>query len=387
MKAFLALAILAVPSGAIEIATGRLLGPGYDARAFYMRAKSNEAWKKTYTGAPFKPAAAGRLMNLRVTQAVVHDEWLTEEKFDPEANTNRVIAALDGYKSHGVLAISTSLQGANPAYELTPNIKRQRAYSLGPGKGMLMSAFRPDGSLKPEWMGRTLRLARALDQRGMVLHLLYFYQHQDEVLRDPAAIRQAAINATDWLIENNVRNVIIEVANEIDAGTYDHDRYIRKNLGELINLIRSRFEARKTGYRLPISTSTTGSGSKMEVPEEIIAHGDFILLHGNNLAPEQKRLRTSQLAKDTRTAMPVVFSEDNNGRETDAATLVKELASADGIFHEGGSWGYMPWRPAQIFPFRVYDPFRATGQDAEYFRRVLQHIAGLVFTYPPKVAE
>ncbi|MEP7361872.1 MAG: hypothetical protein ABI972_01335 [Acidobacteriota bacterium] len=387
MRALLALAMLAVPLGAVEIATGRMLGAGYDARSFYIRGNESQAWKKTYTGAEFRPEAAGRLMNLRVAQAIVHDEWLTEEKFDPEANTNRVIAALDGYKRHGILEISTSLQGANPAYELTDHIKRQRAYSLGPGKGMSMSAFRLDGSLKPEWMGRTLRLVRALDERGMILHLLYFYQHQDEVLRDPAAIRQAAINATDWLIENNVRNVIIEVANEIDAGTYDHGRYIRKNLGELVKLIRSRFEERKAGYTLPISTSTTGGGSKMEVPEEIVAHGDFILLHGNNITPEQKRRRTADLAKDPRTAMPIVFSEDNNGRETDAATLVQELASADAIFEGGGSWGYMPWRPAQIFPFRVYDPLHATGQDAEYFRKVLQHIQSLVYAQPPKVAK
>lgn len=374
---FLLLLALALPVWAIELATGRMLGPGHDPRAFYMRHGSGP-WARTYTGPEYRPEAAGRLMNLRVAQAVVHDEWLREEPFDPEKNTDRVIAALDTYQHHGILAISVSLQGANAAYELTPNIKRIRAYKLGPGKGMHMSAFRPDGSLKPEWMARTLRLARELDRRGMVLHLLYYYQHQDEILRYPAALRQGAVNVTDWLIDNNLRNVLIEVANEIDANTYDHDGYLAKNLGEMIELIRGRFEAKKAGYRLPISTSTTG-GAMMQVPPAIFEHADLVLLHGNNRTPQQKGRRTAELLADPGTPGPVVFSEDNNGRDTDEATLKLEIASLDAIWKAGGSWGYMPWKPAQIFPFRFYDPVKHDHPDARYFAAMLEHIRRLVY--------
>jgi hypothetical protein len=66
---------------------------------------------------------------------------------------------------------------------------------------MLTSAFLPDGSVKPAWMSRLLRLARALDARGMMLHLICFYQHQDEALRDPPALRQGLRNVAGWLIE------------------------------------------------------------------------------------------------------------------------------------------------------------------------------------------
>lgn len=376
MRTLLLFAIAAAQCGALEIATGKMLGAGYDARSFYVR-NNGEAWRKTYSGPGFRTEAAGRLMNLRIGQAIVHDEWLTEEKFDPEANTTRVIAALDSWKRNGILAISTSLQGANPAYERTKHITRQRAYSLGPGKGMLMSAFGPDGSLKPAWMSRVLRLARALDQRGMILHLIYFYQHQDEVLRDPAAIRAGAVNATDWLIANNLRNVIIEVANEVDAKTYDHDGYIRKNLGELILLIRSRFTERKAGYRLPISCSTTGT--TFSVPPAVLEHGDLVLLHGNHRTSEEKGRMTASLMADPKAAMPVVFSEDDNGRETEPAIREKELGSLDLIYKSGGSWGYMPWIQAQIFPFRMYDPYQAKGRDAEYFIAVLEAIRSRVF--------
>jgi len=61
---------------ATEIATGKMLGKGYDARAFYTQSAGK--WVKTYTGPQYRPEAVGRLMNLRIAQAVVHDEWLTE---------------------------------------------------------------------------------------------------------------------------------------------------------------------------------------------------------------------------------------------------------------------------------------------------------------------
>src|SRR5437667_9446942 len=122
------------------------------------------------------------LMNLRICQALFHDEYLTEVRFDPKAHTQRVIDALDTYKRNGILAISVSMQGGNMQYDREGSIKRDRAAKLGPGKGALVSAFRPDGSLKPEWLDRLHMLQQSLDKRGMALNLMYFYASQDEVL-------------------------------------------------------------------------------------------------------------------------------------------------------------------------------------------------------------
>ena len=72
---------------AVEIATGSMLGPRYDQRAFYFRTPDNPAWRKTYTGPGYRRDERGKLMNLRLAQAVFHDEWLTEKPFDPERNT------------------------------------------------------------------------------------------------------------------------------------------------------------------------------------------------------------------------------------------------------------------------------------------------------------
>jgi hypothetical protein len=383
MKTLASLALLYLllsgPAMGVEIATGKMLGPKFDQRSFYVRT-SEGPWRKTYSEKGFRPEAAGRLMNLRIAQAITHDEWLTEAPFDPEANTGRVIAALDAYKEHGILAISVSLQGANSGYEMTGNIKRAKDAKLGPAKGALNSAFQPDGSLREAWMRRLLRLSRELDRRGMILDLMYFYQGQDEVLENSEAIQRATRNATDWLIDNNCRNVIVEIANEHDVTAYDHDRYIHREMGRLIELARSRFRERNATFRLPISASTGGG---MPVFEGVRDHGDLVIIHGNGRTPAEKRKRVAELAADPQMPGPIHMNEDNNGRDTTPENLLQELASCDAVFGSGGSWGYMPWRQAQMFPFRFYRPApdtRVTAdmpvgeRDPVYFHAVLDHI-------------
>jgi len=383
--------LVAGAAPALEIATGTMLGPGYTARSFYTR-EGRGPWKLTYSGPGFRPDAAGRLMNLRVAQAVVHDEWLTEEPFDPDKNTDRVIAALDEYKKHGILSISVSLQGANAAYERTPNIKRERAYKLGPGKGMLTSAFNADGSLKQRWLDRTLRLARALDQRGMVLNLVYFYAYQDEILSSPEAIDRATIAATDWLIDNNVRNCIIEIANEYNGGDFDYNRYIERALGHLIQLAKGRFPAKNAPFRLPVSASSNGSvkpgEEMMKVADGVRDYGDLVLTHGNRISPEAKRERVRTLHAKAGVPGPIVINEDDIGRETTLEHLKLELASCDAIWASGGSWGYMPWVQFQIWPFvdylpgpsaKVTDELPIPERNRAYFKAVLNHIAGKIY--------
>lgn len=383
LKLLLLAALFCAPAAAVEIATGKMLGPGFDARAFYVR-DGKGPWKKTYSEKQFRPEAAGRLMNLRIAQALFDDEWLTEFPFDPQQNTNRLIQALDIYKEHGILAINVSLQGGNPGYNREfQGVKRDVAAKHGSGKGALISAFRPDGSLKQAWLDRLLRLARELDRRRMILNLMYFYQGQDEVLENPEAIRRAAQNATDWLIANNCRNVIIEIANEHDVRGFDHDGYIHREMGQLIELARSRFQntrGRQAAFRLPISAST---GGRMPVYEGVRDHADLVIIHGNNRTPEQKRARVAELLADPSMPGPIHMNEDDNGRDTTPENLVKELASCDAAFASGGSWGYMPWRQVQMFPFSHYRPAPGTRvtlemppeeRDPAYFHAVLEHI-------------
>jgi hypothetical protein len=367
---------------AVEITTGKMLGKGYEARLFYVRKGALVPWRATYSGSKYRPEAAGRLMNLRVAQALFDDEWLTEIPFDAEVNTNRVIAALDTYREHGVFAINVSLQGGNPGYgKAVPEIKRERAARAGRGKGSLISAFLPDGSLKAAWTGRLLRLQRALDERGMVLVLMYFYEGQNGVLPDSAAVRRAVINATDWLIRHNCRNVIIEIANEYDLDDWEYDPWIPNHIGQLIELARTRFTP---DFRLPIGASTKG----MVVPNAIRDHADLTMIHGNTRRPEEKRTRVAELFADPKVPGPIFMDEDDNGKDTTAENFAKEIASLEAVWRNGGSWGCMPWRQVQMFPFRFYLPKGATNltgdlpleqRDQAYFRAVLEHIRALVF--------
>ncbi len=360
---------------AVEIATGKMLGPGYDQRAFYLR-EGNAPWHKTYTGNRFRPEAAGKLMNLRITQALFQDEYLTEIHFDAMANTRRVIQALETYQRNGILAINVSLQGGHMHYEVERSIKRDVAAKPGPGKGSLVSAFRADGSLKAEWMDRLLLLQRALDERGMVLNLIYFYVFQVETLEGPKAIDQAVRNMTDWLIDHDCRNVMIEIANEYD--TFDNDPYIINSMGHLIEVARERFRLKKAAFRLPISASVLRDKSLERYPS-VMEHGDLFTIHGNERSPERKREWVAELVADPRVPGPVYMDEDDNGREhTTPEVLARELASCDGVFQSGGSWGYMPWLQAQVFPFRIFDPF-GDDRDSRYFRDVLGRIRELVF--------
>lgn len=377
-------AALPLTAAHIEVATGKMLGQGYDARSFYTRAPGAK-WTRTYSGLRHRPEAAGRLMNLRVAQALFHDEWLTEAPFDPDKHTQRVIDALDSWRDAGVLAVSVSLQGGNMAYERSGIIQRQRAYKLGQGKGAYVSAFLPDGSLKSAWVARLVRLQKALDRRGMILNLMLFYQGQDEVLSNPDAIRAAVRNSADLLVRHDMRNVILEIANEVDIRGWDHDRFIENNLAALIRLARSRLAGTKAGFRVPISAST---GSSMHPTAGMLEEGDLTIVHGNNKTPEVKAQVIRQLLADPRTPGPVYMNEDDNGRETTPENLTKELASCNAVFEAGGSWGYMPWIQLQIYPFRHILPSRNTEvrddmpvelRDPNYFAAVLARIRSLVF--------
>jgi len=369
----------AISCQAVEIATGKMLGREYQARWFYVRESPSAQWVPTYTGLKYRSEAAGRLMNIRVAQALFDDEWLTEVPFNSEANTGRVIAALDTYRENGVLAINVSLQGGNPGYkEVVSEIQRDHEASPGRGKGALISAFLPDGSLKPAWMRRLLRLQRAINERGMILTLMYFYQGQNGVLRDPAAIQQAVTNATDWLVQNDCRNVIIEIANEFDWG---YDPWIKNHMGELIGLARSRFGPQ---FRLPIGASILGIG----VPDSTRDHADLAIVHGNGRKPEAKRKAVADLFRDPKIPGPIYMDEDDNGRNTTSETFAAQMASVDGVWLSGGSWGYMPWRQVQMFPFRYYlpkcgqkldDHLPVDERDQAYFCAVLEHIHSLVF--------
>ena len=49
--------LLSTPGCVVEIATGKMLGKGYEVRSFYVRGKDGR-WIKTYTGPRYRTEAA-----------------------------------------------------------------------------------------------------------------------------------------------------------------------------------------------------------------------------------------------------------------------------------------------------------------------------------------
>jgi hypothetical protein len=345
-------------AGRTAVTTGEMLGSGFDPRSFYLSTNGG-AWQPTYQGLQFRPEIRGRLMNFRAANALFDDESRTNDY--PHANTDAFVANLDSYYANGIRAVTVSLQGGNPGY------------TAG-----VVSAFRPDGSLKSEWMERAAQVIEAADARGMVVILTYFYQRQDQVLANNDAVRAGTRNVTDWLIANGYRNVIIDIANEWNSPS--HDRTIIKTnsssggIAELINIAKARFAGRS--WRAPVSASsrdTTFPGALREA-------ADLALVHGNVSSPEGDASGVARLVGDPSVTGPVVMNEDHAGDTVDAENLAEDKEAATGVVAAGGSWGQMWRRYNQWFPFGwSYGPSVdiAGGSEANYFRAVHEHIASL----------
>ena len=267
--------------------------------------------RPSHRGAP----AEGLLMNVRMVNAVFEDRRRPE--FDPGASTDRFLARLPDYAAHGVDAITINLQGGTPGYE-----------------GAVNSAFDPDGSLRAPYLDRVRRVVEACDRAGLVVILGCFYQRQDQILADEAAVRAGVVNVARWVRDRGYRNVVLEVANEFGHGGFDH-RLLRTAAGQ-VELIRL---ARATAPGLLVSTSDLGHG---RYPDELAEAADVLLVHFNNTPLGEIPGRIAALRKFGK---PIVCNED--------ARVGEAGARAAGLCVENGaSWGLMAEAVNQHFPFR-----------------------------------
>jgi hypothetical protein len=266
-------------------------------------------------------ALEGLLPNSRMVQATFEDanpatvlRWKYPDgaPYDPLRQTNEFVAALPAYRTHGLLAVTVNFQGGNPV-----------AGSPAAPQPWENTGFNADGSLKPEYLARMDQVIRALDGQGMVAILGYFYFGQDERLTDETAVRNAAWNATQWVLDQGYRNVLIEVDNEADNPAYHHAILTSSRVAELIRSVQT--QSANYGRRLSVAVSLTGG----RTPTSDIAQAeDFILLHGNGQTPA---MITSMVASVRSLGLnkPVVFNEDSTSTANfQAATSVR------------ASWGY-----------------------------------------------
>jgi hypothetical protein len=245
----------------------------------------------------------GLLFNARMVQGIFDDsnpttrelwQYPDTKQWDPDRNTNEFVAAMPDWFRHGLLAFTLNLQGGSP---------------IGYGnKGWINSAFDETGGLRPAYFQRLERILQKSDQLGMIVILGLFYFGQDEVLTDESAVKNAVDNAIKWLFKSGHRNVIVEINNECDVKSYDHDILKPDRVHELINRVK---ELRHDGFRFLVGTSFKGTS----IPtSNVLKSADLILLHGNGAA--NPAVITTMVARvkqvDGYHSMPIVFNEDDH---------------------------------------------------------------------------
>ncbi|MFQ5809948.1 MAG: hypothetical protein ACE5JM_10045, partial [Armatimonadota bacterium] len=224
--------------------------------------------RTTYPGA----TAEGLLMNVRMVNCVFEDrnDETRPEGFDPAANTDAFIVQIPDYVAHGMRAFTVFLQGGMPGYENAIN-----------------SAFTPEGELRPSYMERVRRVIEAADAAGAAVILGCYYQRQDQILRDAGAVRAGVVNVVQWIMDNRLGNVLLEIANEYPHRGFDHD--ILRTPSGIAELIRL---ARDTAPGILVSASGLGNG---KCDEEVAEAADFILIHFNGTPVDQIPSRVEAL--------------------------------------------------------------------------------------------
>ncbi len=283
---------------------------------------SNGKWfingEVTYQGAPVE----GRLLNVRMVNSTFEDR--AKPEFSIDENTDKFVAGIPEYVAAGVRAFTLNFQGGMPGYE-----------------GAVNSAFNPDGSLRQSYLDRIERVVKACDRVGAAVILGCFYQRQDQILEDEAAVRAAVVNAAKWIRERNLTNVLLEIANEHRHRGFDHKIiHTPEGVAELIRLARSE------NADLLVSASGLGNG---RIDSLVAEASDYILIHFNSTPVEEIQLRVDALKKYNK---PIVCNEDDKV----GAEAVQALKAA---VQAGCSWGCMNNDVNQYVPFE----FNGTKDD------------------------
>ena len=288
--------------------------------------------KPTYEGRSFegKPIE-GLLFNSRVVQATFDDlnaetrslwAYPDTKMWDPERNVREFLAAMPAWRRHGLLAFTLNLQGGNP-----------RGY--GDGQPWHNSAFREDGTLRPESLNRLESVLARADELGMVAILGIFYFGQDERLRDESAVRAGLDAAVAWIYARGFKNVLVEVNNECNV-RYDHAVLRPERVHELIERVKA---IAPPNGRSRLLVGTSYGGGTIPGPN-VVRTSDFLLLHGNGVGDPAK---IAAMVRRTRNvdgyrAMPILFNEDDH---FDFEKPQNNFRAAVGEF---ASWGYFDFR-------------------------------------------
>ncbi len=308
----------------------------------------------TYSEAPSSQADRhGILMNARFIQGVFDDRALPgrfarfgHDRWDPEANTDRLVDALPEWHAHGLRAFTVGLQGGGPVF------------TIDDWSTIDNNPFGSDGaSFDAEYAGRLDQLIRGADSAGMVAIVSFLYASQAPRLDDGRAVRRAVATAARFLRDGGYTNVIIEVANEPDLSGFAVHPIVQSAEGITLLMDIAR---RESGGML-VGCSGTGGYANREVADA----SDVILIHGNGCS----RQRYYDLIRTVRgygLGRPIVCNEDS--------PCISRLQVA---YHTRTSWGYYNNLTKQEPPA---DWSITPGEDTFFARRMAD---GIGIEMPP----
>ncbi len=287
--------------------------------------------RPTYAGRTWRDMRIeGLLMNSRMVQGIFDDlnpdtrsRWAYPDtkRWDPERNTREFVAAMPEWRRHGLLSFTINLQGGSP-----------QGYSQD--QPWHNSAFRSDGSLRPDYLARLGRILDRADNLGMAPIVGLFYFGQDQRLDNDDAVRRGVREAIEWLLKQGYRNLLIEIANECDNRQYEQPLIKPDKVHELIELAKS---LRMNGHRFPVSVSF--NGASIPTPN-VVSTADYLLLHGNGVHEPDRIARMVQRTRAVEgyRRVPILFNED------DHFDFDKPRNNFTAAVGEYASWGYFDFR-------------------------------------------
>lgn len=241
------------------------------------------------------PQMHGLLMNARLIQGIFDDKADATRfnrfgmTFDPEKNTNALIAALPEWYRYGLRAFTVGLQGGGPCFTV-------------PNGEIINNPFSPDGlHIDGEYLARLTRLLNAADELGMVVIVSALYCGQIRHLNGAQAVINAVRTTANWLRDGGWKNIIFEPANEYDIDLWK-DYPIVKEHQSMVGLLD--MARRESG----LFVGCSGGGGILNA--EVARASDVILFHGNG-QPRQAMANLIANARKWAPGKPIVCNEDS----------------------------------------------------------------------------
>ncbi len=252
-------------------------------------------------------------MNARFIQGVFDDRAdparfarFGRNEWDPEANTDELIAALPEWYRYGLRAFTVGFQGGGPCFTID-------------NATIDNNPFGPEGSsLDPAYAKRMERLVTAADRLGMVVIVSFLYSFQAGRLHAGKQLRNAVQTACRFLRDRKFTNVIIEVSNEYDCVRAHPLLVSPDGVAWLVDYARQESGGMLVGC-------SGGGGTRHR---QVVEASDVVFIHGNG----QSRQQNHKMICDVRSwapDKPIVCNEDS-----------QSLSQMPVYFDMGASWGY-----------------------------------------------